>query len=444
VEQPQAPSLDAITLKAIEQLAPLAANPEVLGREVLSVLLRSHCVTQARLSRDATESSAAPTSIPLGRFLGQHFRIDASPHPTPAALETFVTVRNVVGLIVASSEQRHREALRSALWQFEPSNGDEGPLVRSAVMQQVLATIGLLSQSDVPVLLTGETGTGKEVFARELHRLSRAKGPFVPFNCTAVAADMLDAQLFGHRRGAFTGAIENVAGIVRSASHGTLFLDEIGELDLELQPKLLRLLDRAEVQPLGEAHPIAVRVRLVAATNAPIDAMKAAGRFREDLYYRLNVGRVHIPPLRERREEIPPLAERFLEQHARTANRARLTLSDEAVEALLLCRWPGNVRQLASEMRRLVALCQPGSVVRPHDLSDDVRGRVIVPPGAGPAEAHVSIPLDQPLDAAIEQLERALITHALGVEGGHMDRVATRLGLSRKGLFLKRRRLGVA
>lgn len=443
-EPPRPPALDAISLKAVEQLFPLALNPELLGREVLSLLFRSGCVTHAQLRR--TKNGDDPldlTSIALGTFLEHTYRIDATPCAQLVALETFATIRALVALAVKDGQHQHKEALQTALWRFEPQAPDGGPLVWSASMKQILATIHQLAVSDVPVLLTGETGTGKEVFARELHRLSRAKGPFVPFNCTAVAADMLDAQLFGHRRGAFTGAIENIPGIVRSASGGTLFLDEIGELDVDLQPKLLRLLDRSEVQPLGEAQPVAVRLRLVAATNANLDALIAARRFREDLYYRLNVARVHVPPLRERREEIPPLAEHFLDRYARDANRLRPTLNDEAVEALLLCRWPGNVRQLASEMRRLVALCRPGAVVNVSDLSPDVQPRAAESNHAAPVRDTLTVALNQPLDAALEQVERALIAQALAAEGGHVERAARRLGLSRKGLFLKRRRLGL-
>jgi DNA-binding NtrC family response regulator len=446
------PSLDPISLKSVEELFQLAAIPELLGREVLHVLLRSGCICDARVVSAAQDAAHAAStdaggsmSISLGTFLGRSFRIEARVHPQLEALETFVIIRRLVETAVRHNQARNQEAARTSLWRFESVSPEGSPLVVSTAMQQVLITIHHLASSDAPVLLTGETGTGKEVFARELHRASGARGPFIPFNCTAVAADMLDAQLFGYRRGAFTGATDNFPGIVRSAAGGTLFLDEIGELDFDLQPKLLRLLDRSEVHPLGDAHPTAVRVRLVAATNANLDALMRAGRFREDLYYRLNVCSVHIPPLRERREEIPPLADHYLERYAREARKARLTLSDDALENLLLHRWPGNVRQLASEMRRLVTFCRPGTVVAPTDLSAEIRAaRRSADSAAAPAPANtVHVALDQPLDAAIEAVERALVQYALAAEGGHLQRAAERLAISRKGLFLKRRRLGL-
>jgi DNA-binding NtrC family response regulator len=448
---PQESPVDLVSLRAAEHLFRLASLPELLGREVLSVLLRAGCVERAAIDIDDVPPGGPDDEPPggqddfiaLGAFLGRRYRIRARLAPGLAALETFVTIRSLVERAVRLNHFAQQEAARSALWRFEPVSADGAPLVVAASMQQVLLRIHHLASSNVPVLLTGETGTGKEVFARELHRASGAKGSFVPFNCTAVPADMVDAHLFGHRRGAFTGATDNLPGVVRSASGGTLFLDEIGELGLGLQPKLLRLLDRSEVHPLGEPRPITVRVRLAAATNANLEALMAAGRFREDLYYRLNVGRVHIPPLRERREEIPPLAEHFLEACAREASRPRLTLNDEALEALLLFRWPGNVRQLASEMRRLVAFCPPGSVVGPADLSPDIRaGRREPEPGPAAGDA-IHVGLDQPLDAAVEQVERAVLQHALAAEGGHLERAARRLAISRKGLFLKRRRLGL-
>jgi hypothetical protein len=259
---PQEPPLDTVSLKAVEQLFHLSAIPELLGREVLSMLLRSGYVLDARIaSSPVDQPPAGPQdpedriAIPLGAFLGRGYRVEARVRPGLAALESVVTIRSLVGSAVHLRALRQREMEKTSLWRFEPVSTGGAPLVVASSMQQVLINIQHLASSDVPVLLTGETGTGKEVFARELHRTSGAKGAFVPFNCTAVAKDMLGAQLFGYRRGAFTGAVENFAGTARSASDGTLFLDEIGELDLDLQPKLLRLLDASEVHPLGEPTP---------------------------------------------------------------------------------------------------------------------------------------------------------------------------------------------
>ncbi len=187
------------------------------------------------------------------------------------------------------------------------------------------------------MLITGESGTGKEILARAIHRYSpRADKPFVPFNCTAIPRDLLESQLFGHRRGAFTGADRDSPGLIRTAKDGTLFLDEIGEMSLDLQPKLLRFLESGEISPLGEPTPLTVDVRIVAATNSNVEQLVHEGRFREDLFYRLNVVRLTIPPLRERRDEIPALVHHFVARAAAEFSKGRVRLAEETMEYLLL------------------------------------------------------------------------------------------------------------
>lgn len=256
---------------------------------------------------------------------------------------------------------------------------------------------------------------------------------------------MLDSQLFGHRRGSFTGAHDDAAGVVRSAAGGTLFLDEIGEMTLDAQPKLLRFLESGEILPLGDAKPHIVDVRVVAATNANLDQLVADGRFREDLYYRLNVIRINIPPLRERREEIPALVEHFLERFGRELQQPMLRVADETLEYLVLYRWPGNVRQLANEIRRMVAMAEPGAVLMPAHLSDDIAAsRRTLPADSQPRQAtEVVTRIDQPLAASVEHIERAAIQRAVAACEGRLDEAAKMLGLSRKGLYLKRHRLGL-
>ncbi len=306
-------------------------------------------------------------------------------------------------------------------------------------MVDLIKTIRRVAGSNLTILLTGETGVGKELFARALHLASTRKDrAFLPFNCAAVSRDMLESQLFGHRRGAFTGAQEANPGVIRAAAGGTLFLDEIGEMSLETQPKLLRFLESSEILPLGESKPQHVDVRIVAATNADLQRLVDAGRFREDLYYRFNVLPIHVPPLRERREEIPALVEHLIERHGRELQRPMLRVADDTLEYLLLYRWPGNVRQLSNEIRRMVALAEPGDVLLPSHLSKDiVATRRTIP--VEPTEAVIRV--DQPLDAATEQLERVSIERALAVCEGRNDEAAKLLGLSRKGLYLKRQRL---
>jgi len=294
------------------------------------------------------------------------------------------------------------------------------------------------------VLLTGETGTGKEVLARAIHRASgRGAKPFVPFNCTAVPREMLESQLFGYRKGAFTGAHHAFDGVIRAAAGGTLFLDEIAEIGSDLQPKLLRFLETREVHGLGESQPVKVDVRVIAATNADLESLVADGKFREDLFYRLNVVRLRVPPLRERREEIPPLIDHYLRTFAEQQRKGRLSLDDETLEYLVLYRWPGNVRQLVNELSRIVAYAEPDSTITPALLSPEVqasRRTVRVMPGEEP---EIRVRLDQPLGDAVDAIERVMVIRALERAHGNYENAARLLGISRKGLFLKRRRWGM-
>lgn len=285
------------------------------------------------------------------------------------------------------------------------------------------------------------------MLARALHDASPRKDkPFIPFNCSAVARDMLDAQLFGYRRGAFTGAQEAFQGVIRAASGGTLFLDEIGEMAIDVQPKLLRFLESGDIHPLGEPLPVHVDVRVVAATNADLEQLVADGRFREDLFYRLHVVRLQVPPLRERREEIPPLVQHYLDKCSRESQKTGLRLAEETMEYLILYRWPGNVRQLANEIRRMVALAESGAVLMPEHLSPEIAAtrRTIAVADRTLAATEFVVRMDQPMPAAIEHVERTMIQHALRLTDNRVEEAAQLLGLSRKGLYLKRQRLGLS
>ncbi len=346
---------------------------------------------------------------------------------------------------VTLTAMRRDERERTSLWPEQSPEEQLGLVCASEAMVELVKTTRRVAPSNVTVLITGETGAGKEVIARALHQASgRQSHTFLPFNCTTVPRDMLDAQLFGYRRGSFTGAVEEYRGLIRSAEGGTLFLDEIGEMPTELQPKLLRFLESGEILPLGETRPIRVDVRIVAATNADLDQLVNEGRFREDLFYRLNVVRLRVPPLRERREEVPLLVQAHLERVARETQRDPIRVSEEAMEYLSLYHWPGNARQLANELRRLSALAEPGALVMPEHLSPEIASSR--PPAAAARALNGSellVRTDQPLSAATEHVERVLIAQALDQCQGNLERAAQVLGLSRKGLFLKRQRLGL-
>src|SRR6185503_10131957 len=248
-----------------------------------------------------------------------------------------------------------------------------GFICASRAMNRVIEQIHKIRSSDVTVLITGESGTGKELIARAVHTgSSRRFNTFLPFNCSAAPRELIESQLFGHRKGAFTGAVESNRGIIRAAERGTLFLDEVGDLPIELQPKLLRFLQEGEIHPIGESQPQQVDVRVVAATNSDLERAVTEGRFREDLFHRLNVIRIHVPPLRERREEVPVLAAHFLEHFSSRAGKHPLTVTQEAIDALTGHDWPGNVRQLRNEIERVVAYAMDGARISTEDLSPEV------------------------------------------------------------------------
>jgi len=384
-------------------------------------------------------------SLELGETSSHLVFIECAVPADPAKALLLSDVFRIGRAAVALEKARQEERSRAAIWPATPIEEQAGALFVAEEMQALLAAVRRVATTNIPILITGETGTGKEVVARLIHGYSpRAARTFLPFNLTATPRDMLDAQLFGHRRGAFTGATEHFSGVIRAAAGGTLFLDEIGETTLDVQPKLLRFLESGEVHPIGDAHPQRVDVRVIAATNADLETLVSEGRFREDLFYRLNIVRLHVPPLRERRVDIPAFANLYLQKYAAENGKGDLRLSEETMEYLLLYRWPGNVRQLANEMRRLVALAEPGAVLMPEHLSQGIAAsRKTVPASERTLEAsEVVVRTDQPLAAAVQHVERTMVQRALA-KATSVDEAARMLGLSRKGLYLKRLRFGL-
>jgi DNA-binding NtrC family response regulator len=317
-------------------------------------------------------------------------------------------------------------------------------------MRDIMVSAQRVARTSINVLITGESGTGKEIVARAIHDFSdRAQKPFVPFNCAAIPRDLLESQLFGHRRGAFTGADRDQLGLIRSAADGTIFLDEVAELSLDLQPKLLRFLESGEIAPLGEPSPFTVKVRVIAATNTNLEDAVRAGRFREDLFYRLNVVRLSLKPLRERRDEIPGMIATFVAEAARESNKGYLEVAEETLERLLLFRWPGNVRQLQNEIRRMVAMAEPNSTLGPDSISLEILAalpRLHKGEGASAASLNgceIAVPLRDKLMPTLNRIEYEMIKAALREHHGRLEPAAKSLGISRKGLYLKRHRLGL-
>ncbi len=296
-------------------------------------------------------------------------------------------------------------------------------------MAELAARVRAVSRRDHTVLIHGESGSGKEMVAREIHAAGgRAAGPFVAVDCTTLRDTLFESQLFGHMRGAFTGAEQPTLGFFRSADGGTLFLDEIGELPLHIQAKLLRCIQESAVVPLGSVEPIPVDVRIVAATHRNLQQMVRASTFREDLYYRLNVVRLEVPPLRARRDDVLPLAQFFLEQQAALYHEPVRTLSAEAASVLQAYDWPGNVRELANAVESACAFCE-GPLIRLADLPETVRLAASTADSA--ADGQV---------LTLEAAERLAITRALRASNGNRAKAAQLLKIERHRLYRKIRR----
>ena len=313
---------------------------------------------------------------------------------------------------------------------------DKNILGRSGVMKELMNLINTVAPSDATVLITGESGTGKELVARALQEAgSRSEKPFVTINCAALSESLLESELFGHERGAFTGADRRREGRFVQANDGTLFLDEIGELPLKLQAKLLRVLQHGEIQRVGSDVSFTVNVRVIAATNRDLKKEVEEGRFREDLYYRLNVIGIEVPPLRRRKEDIPLLASAFLQRFAQKNSKEIKGISPQAMDMLSRYNWPGNVRELENAMERAVILCQ-GTYVSERELPISVREAVqsnLSSNEKNNAEAKV-MPL--------EEVERQTILSTLRAVDDNKSEAARRLGITRATLHNKLRRYG--
>lgn len=444
--------------RQLQELAATVAyadRPELVATGLLSCIEDAGCATAAvALSQgpdgscevlaqlNAIDVSSKVRVFRIGAIGDRTLELHVQPLPDLESEATVNSIGFVVGVCQELERARLAEEERLTLWPADelPALGDDS--VVAGRMRDVMLSARKVADSRVVVLITGESGTGKEVVARAIHRYSkRSMKPFVPFNCTAVPRDLVESHLFGFKRGAFTGADRDNPGLIRTAKDGTLFLDEVGDLSLESQPKLLRFLESGEISPLGEGAPFPVNVHVVAATNANLKRLVEQGRFREDLYYRLNVYPIELPPLRQRREEIAPLARHFVLKWSHELGKGGVSLTPELIAHLELYSWPGNIRQLSHEIGRMVANADPNQELTPDSLPSAVREQTEERQRQEDG-LSVNLLLTGRMADAVSTVERRMIELALRRHGGHLDAAAAALGISRKGLYLKRQRYG--
>ncbi|MGF1511773.1 MAG: sigma-54-dependent transcriptional regulator [Myxococcota bacterium] len=371
--------------------------------------------------------------------LTAHGTVDTAVHAMKLGAFDYLTkpfdrkeLETVIAKAAATSALAHQEA--------DPAHstvaaGRFGMIGSSEALHHVFRTIEKVANSPTTVLITGESGTGKELIASALHaHSSRIDKPFIKINCAAIPKELMESELFGHERGAFTGAVESRPGRFELAHEGTLFLDEIGVIPPEMQVKLLRVIQESEFQRVGGIASTHVDVRLVAATNVDLLAAVQSGRFREDLYYRLNVVSVKLPPLRERLDDIPLLVDHFLEKYRRRLGKEVDDVSTEAMQVLLRHDWPGNIRELENVMERAVLFSENG-VITPDELPEGLREASLHDSGSFSSPSSSSVgPLKKIVRQHAESVEKELIVRALAETQGNVTQAARRLEISRKSL----------
>jgi len=419
--------------QALEKLAEFAFDilltdlrlPGLGGRELLGAALERYPDLIAIIITGYGTVQDAVGAIKQGAadFIAKPFQFDELLHVIASALEQR-RLRSENAYLRAQLEERYRL---------------DGIIGRSHAMRDLFHLLETVAQSSSTVLITGETGTGKELAAKAIHHNSpRRAQRFVAINCSAIPETLLEAELFGHVRGAFTGAVANRQGRIEQAHKGTLFLDEIGTMSPSLQAKLLRVLQEREFERVGDSHAIRVDVRVIAATNSDLRRMVADGAFREDLYYRLNVIPVLVPPLRDRREDIPILVRHFVERFCREQSPPRTppTVAQDAMRRLMAYAWPGNVRQLENVVERAIALTPGRPQIDLDDLAPELQEEAV------PAEQPTALPEDGvDLESHISAIELSLIRQSLERTGGNKRRAAELLKIKRTTLVEKLKRL---
>ncbi|HPP81573.1 MAG TPA: sigma-54 dependent transcriptional regulator [Deltaproteobacteria bacterium] len=392
--------------------------PEMDGLELISTMREAHPGTMVIMVTAHGGVQEAVQAIKLGAtdFMEKPFSVEA--------------MRSRVGNLYRIWQlKRENERLKQKV---EMRFGYESLVGDSTVMLRLKELITKVGPTDASVLVEGETGTGKELVARAIHHQSRrCRGVFVPVDCGAIAQTVIESELFGHVKGAFTGAHTAAKGLIRAADGGTLFFDEVGDLPLPMQVKLLRTIQEREVRPVGSAQSYPVDIRIVAATNKDLSEEVGKGRFREDLLYRIDVVHIRVPPLREHKEDIPLLARHFVMESSRDVSRVR-DISPEAVELLERYDWPGNIRELANVIRRAAALGR-SELIMPEDLPPTIREAKGSPAG-----------LVRPEGSRLRDYERAAIVNALSLSGGNRKKASRILGIGEATLYRKLARYGLA
>ena len=365
----------------------------------------------------STETAVEAMRMGAYDYITKPFKID----------ELQMTIQRALDHMSAVRENTYLKKELKEKYRFESIIGT------STKMQDVYNLIAKVADTDSTILILGESGTGKELVARALHfNSTRQHHPFVAINCSALPENLLESELFGHEKGAFTGAVQDKVGLFEEAQQGTIFLDEINSMAQQLQTKLLRVLQERQIRRVGDTKSMPINVRVLAATNEPLEEKIKAGAFREDLYYRLAVIPVEMPPMRERPEDIPLLVNHFLQKSAAQNGRKAIKVEQKVLDVLAGYHWPGNVRELENAIERACALCDDG-VIRPKDLPPHVTRGTDSPQGSGGGRW----PAGKKLDEFISEQEKGYIEHVIKLNAGSRDKAAKMLGISMATLYRK-------
>ncbi|RMH69684.1 MAG: sigma-54-dependent Fis family transcriptional regulator [Gemmatimonadetes bacterium] len=413
---------------------------DLINREVYDLVISDYMLPNVpgdEILRQVNQVSPYTATM----LITAHGKIDHAVELLQQGIDDYITKPfNLKDVIVRVNRLIDRQQLRHQVdllqKQVRDKNLSDSIIGRSLAIQNVLKQIATVANADVPVVIEGESGVGKELVARAIHYSgNRAGNPFIAINCGALPESLLESELFGHMRGAFTGADRHSVGIIEEASHGTLFLDEVTEMSQATQVKLLRALQENEIRRVGSSRPIKVDVRFIAATNKNLREEVEKKQFREDLYYRLNVMNIYVPPLRDRREDIPLLSCHFIEKYAQKFNKGVVEFSAEAMQKLMAGEWVGNIRELENVIQRAVLITRT-SVISPEDIGISIF--------SNDPDASATLPFKEAKQQAVSQFERSYISHLLTLCKGNMTAAARKAGIDKKNFWQKMKKYNIS